>query len=249
MSIFLLPHHIKSAIPFTIYHLLFTINHIVSNFQSYLIIGRGEKKRQETKKIAKGVRIDLDKVSPDKTVILPVKKSISIDQIRDLKKHIYQKPVKDKFKFVTIEQAEKLTAEAQNALLKIFEEPPAHAIIVLEANDKSQILPTIQSRAVIKRVYSDQFQTDEISLLEESEISTLLEKISKIENPSDWLDNQIIFLYNQLKDNIRAHPRHSSALIREIIQNCAETKRMIDQNVNPIFALANLVFSLHLVSS
>lgn len=225
----------------------------MSTFQSYLIIGRGKKKREETARIAKNVGIDIVKVSPDLFIISPIKKNLSIDQIRELKKHIFQKPVKDKFKFVLIEQAEKLTTEAQNALLKIFEEPPSHAVIVLEAKNKSQILPTIQSRAIIKSIYNDKFDADEINLLEETEISTLLEKIAEIENPADWLDNQMILLYQQLKTNLRANlpagrqgPHHSSALISAIIEKCAETKSIIESNVNPKFALANLIFSLKL---
>lgn len=232
----------------------------MSTFQSYLIIGNEVKKREETAKIAKSFNINLSKISPDIFIISPLKNlprrragSISINEIRELKKHIFQKPVKDKFKFVIIEQAEKLTTEAQNALLKIFEEPPSHAVIVLEAKNKSQILETIQSRAIIKRVYDDKFQHDDINLLEENDISSLLEKIAKVENPSDWLDNQMILLYQQLKTNLRANlpagrqgPHHSSALISAIIERCAETKSMIESNINPKFALANLIFSLKL---
>ena len=241
---------------------------IMSHFQSYLTVGRGDKKREKTTQLAKSAGVDLTKVSPDVFIISPLKKTIGIDEIRELKKHIFQKPVKDKFKFVVIEQAEKLTQEAQNALLKIFEEPPGHAIIVLESTKKSQILPTIQSRAIIKRVYDDKFQNDEINLIEENETASLLEKISKIENPADWLDNQIIILYNQLKNSVRAnqssvraHPHASSAArsngpatsdvahIRDAIEECAKTKAMVDANVNPKFALANLIFSTHFNNS
>ncbi|MBI2327756.1 hypothetical protein HYU92_05565 [Candidatus Curtissbacteria bacterium] len=226
----------------------------MSTFQSYLIIGRGDKKRGETASIAKELGININKISPDIFIISPVKKSVSIDQIRELKQHIFQKPVKDKYKFILIEQAEKLTKEAQNALLKIYEEPPTHAIIVLEANDKSQILPTIQSRAIIKQIYDDKFQTDDIKLLEENKIESLLEKISRVENPTDWLDNQVIHLYNQLKQIIRDNPQsrrknhhtYSTEKISETIQKCIMAKEMINANVNPKFALANLIFSIHL---
>jgi len=229
-------------------------NRSVTRFQSYLVTGPEDSRRKQTQSLAKTLGIDLTRVSLDIFFISPQKSSVTIDQIRDLKNHIFQKPLKLNYKFILIEKAHKLTHEAQNALLKILEEPPSHAIIVLEAKDKSQLLPTIQSRIVIKQARpTDQpFETKRIkesNLLTEKNIVKLLEKIPVIDNPIQWLDDQIILLHKMLKKKISANqPAISPAKISDLIEKCAKTKQMIEANVNPRFALANLIFSISLTS-
>ena len=74
--------------------------------------------------------------------------SIKIAQIRNLQSDIVIKPHK-KYKIYIIDKAEKMTVEAQNALLKTLEEPPEYAIIILVTNNKEGLLPTIRSRCEI----------------------------------------------------------------------------------------------------
>ena len=74
--------------------------------------------------------------------------SIKIAQIRNLQSDIVIKPHK-KYKIYIIDKAEKMTLEAQNALLKTLEEPPEYAIIILVTNNKEGLLPTIRSRCEI----------------------------------------------------------------------------------------------------
>jgi len=72
--------------------------------------------------------------------------SIGIAAIRELKQKIFLKPYKSEQKAVLIEDAQTLTIEAQNALLKTLEEPPNHTIIILLADNPDSLLPTILSR-------------------------------------------------------------------------------------------------------
>src|SRR3989344_9036733 len=102
-------------------------------FQSYLFVGNTENTREQTQKLSKKLAIELVSSSPDITIISPKKSAISIDQIRDMKKYIFEKPFSNPYKLVIIENAQTLTIPAQNALLKILEEPPARAIIILES--------------------------------------------------------------------------------------------------------------------
>lgn len=75
--------------------------------------------------------------------------SISVESIRQFKKEVYLKPFYNGRKIYILENAEKMTVEAQNAMLKIFEEPPSYITIILITNGLSKILTTIKSRAVI----------------------------------------------------------------------------------------------------
>lgn len=86
--------------------------------------------------------------SPDYININADGSSIKIAQIRKLQTDIIIKPHKE-YKIYIINEAEKMTIEAQNALLKTLEEPPEYAIIILITNNKEQLLDTIKSRCEI----------------------------------------------------------------------------------------------------
>ena len=87
--------------------------------------------------------------SPDLKIIEPIKSSIKIEQIREMRKEIGLKPFKNKKKIYIIDKAEKMTLEASNCLLKTIEEPPYYAIIILICSRIDPILPTIVSRCQI----------------------------------------------------------------------------------------------------
>ena len=87
--------------------------------------------------------------------------TISIEAIRDLQKFLQLKTIGTKpiRRAVVIEHAEALTKEAQNALLKILEEPPADTVLLLTADNQRALLPTILSRVQIIPVYAPEEQT------------------------------------------------------------------------------------------
>ena len=75
--------------------------------------------------------------------------SISVKEIRDMRADLSIKPYANARKIYIIPDAEKLTIQAQNALLKTLEEPPEYAVIILIADGLSTFLPTILSRCVV----------------------------------------------------------------------------------------------------
>lgn len=99
--------------------------------------------------------------------------SIKIDAIRELNKSISLKPY-SKYRVYLIDEAEKLTLQAQNALLKTLEECPDYGIIILVTKNELSLLETIRSRCMeirfsplskddIERVISDRGFTNNIS--------------------------------------------------------------------------------------
>lgn len=75
--------------------------------------------------------------------------TISIDEIREqLINDVMIKPYSSPYKIYIIDEAQKLTLQAQNALLKTIEEPPAYAVVMLLADNPDALLPTISSRCV-----------------------------------------------------------------------------------------------------
>jgi len=106
----------------------------------------GIGKRKFSQELSK-ILLDIENIenSPDYINIYPDGNSIKIAQIRKLQTDIIVKPHK-KYKIYIINQAESMTIEAQNALLKTLEEPPEYAIIILITSNKEALLDTIKSR-------------------------------------------------------------------------------------------------------
>ena len=75
--------------------------------------------------------------------------TISVDDIRSqVNNDIGIKPYSSKYKIYIVDEAEKMNVQAQNALLKTIEEPPAFAVILLLTTNADTFLPTILSRCV-----------------------------------------------------------------------------------------------------
>lgn len=86
---------------------------------------------------------------PDIIRVTHDKQSIGVDDIRlQINNDIQIKPYSSPYKVYIIDEAEKLTEQAQNALLKTIEEPPSYAVILLLTNNINILLPTILSRCV-----------------------------------------------------------------------------------------------------
>lgn len=75
--------------------------------------------------------------------------TISVDDIRSqINNDIGVKPYSSPYKVYIVDEAEKMNVQAQNALLKTIEEPPAYAVLLLLTNNAEIFLPTILSRCV-----------------------------------------------------------------------------------------------------
>lgn len=76
--------------------------------------------------------------------------TISVDDIRaQINGDIGIKPYSSPRKIYIVNEAEKMTVQAQNALLKTLEEPPAYAVLLLLTANINALLPTIRSRCVV----------------------------------------------------------------------------------------------------
>jgi DNA polymerase III, gamma/tau subunits len=131
--------------------------------------------------IAKEVAEEIT-VSSYITEVLPTedRKYIQVDDIRALKEDAYSSSFKGAKKVYIIPNADKMTVSAQNAFLKVLEEPPQDCIFILLTEDRMQLLETVRSRctALVLSRYKD------------SEIAQYLQTLNLI------ADNEIIRLCN-----------------------------------------------------
>ena len=86
--------------------------------------------------------------------------TISVDDIRQqLNNDIVIKPYSSKYKIYIVDEAEKMNPQAQNALLKTIEEPPAYAVIMLLTTNADSFLQTILSRCITLNLKSVKDET------------------------------------------------------------------------------------------
>lgn len=74
------------------------------------------------------------------------KASIGVNEVKEFRQDMYLSTTESEYAVYIIKDAERLTAEAQNALLIVLEEPPKNVKIILIANGTDKILTTIRSR-------------------------------------------------------------------------------------------------------
>ena len=90
---------------------------------------------------------------------LKPEKSIGVDAVREVIERLSVKPYEADRHIVVIEQADKMTAQAQNALLKTLETPPGRDVFFLISTQMTALLPTIVSRCRVVRFHY--LETDE----------------------------------------------------------------------------------------
>lgn len=74
--------------------------------------------------------------------------AIPVDTVRWLRDDVFLMPNESPYRVILLADAHLMGPPAQNALLKILEEPPAHAVFILTCDSRTSMLPTIQSRCV-----------------------------------------------------------------------------------------------------
>ena len=134
------------------------------------------------KEIRESLQIEIN--SADYLIIEPDndKQSLGVDKTRKLKKWMTVKPYSGKNKLAVIPNAELLTIEAQNSILKELEEPNEGCHTVLTTFNQHLLLPTIQSRCEIIHDVSQCEQTDSESLLG----LTKVEQFQFYDHPPTW---------------------------------------------------------------
>lgn len=108
-------------------------------------IGEGDKAEK------KATTIDLMILEPEKEEkkgVIKIKE-IKVENAREAQKFLLTFPINSKYKTLIVNDAHRLTEEAQNSFLKILEEPNSTSVIILVTHQLKKILPTLRSRSQI----------------------------------------------------------------------------------------------------
>ena len=112
-------------------------------------VGKGKLANILAKLILNG---DLDREYVDIINYSSEKSSFGVDDVRDIIEEVYKKPFEKDKKVIIIHEGNKLTIQAQNALLKTIEEPPKGVYIIILCESLELILDTIKSRCEIYKL-------------------------------------------------------------------------------------------------
>ena len=108
----------------------------------------------EINRANKSYKLTINGSNPNVNIIDTMfeKKSIDIDQIRDLILKLNKSSLNNNDRFIIIDNIENLNVNSINALLKILEEPPTKTFFILINNDRF-IMPTLKSRCINYKVF------------------------------------------------------------------------------------------------
>lgn len=93
-------------------------------------------------------------------IYLDEDKSISVEEIRKVLKGIIIRPLYSKYKVFVINNADNMTIQAQNALLKSLEEPPGYVVFILTVQSGAAMTPTIRSRC--QKIFFNKLSHEEL---------------------------------------------------------------------------------------
>lgn len=98
----------------------------------------------QCKKVAKGVHPDVFEYTAAGGA-----RSFHVDVVRTVKQNVYMQPNEADYKIYILGNCQCMSENAQNAILKILEEPPSYAVFILTVDKKSALLETVLSRSVV----------------------------------------------------------------------------------------------------
>jgi DNA polymerase III gamma/tau subunit len=189
-------------------------------------------------------------------VPLKTKQEISIDQIRDLKKHLSLSPYNSQYKFAIIDKAELLSRDAGDALLKTLEEPQGNTILIVIAPNPDLLPQTIVSRLEAIRFKGESLdkisdkiiQTEHIEILKKplNDIFKYIERVSKDNKENKDNNSEIFSILDSWLLWFRGKMiEKQDFLLAEKIKNINSIKNLISStNVNQRLALENLVLEI-----
>lgn len=202
---------------------------------AYLITGN-ESGREEWIKLF----IDYIKINSSDLFFLDNSDKIKIQEIRNLQHQVNLKPHSSKHKVAVIKNAQMLTPEASNAILKTLEEPPQNSILILSANREEELLPTVVSRTRKIKIHSHSILI--VTTQEKEMINSLFgmsvkkkfdlaQDIQKREQAENFVDKLLIVLREKML---------SGEALVALIKKTQSYKKFFKTNTNKRLILENL---------
>jgi len=180
--------------------------------------------------------VDYLKVEPDK--------SVGIDEVRTVQSFASHPPIQSKEKIILILDSHTLTQEAQNALLKILEEPPSYLKIILTASHLQNFTETLLSRCqIIRDLNSNQENLKSTGILSQMlslPLPARLNLITEIKTKEAAI-SYCQTLINDVLCRLYDTPSKESVKNLELFHLCLNN---LSKNANPAMILSDTVLQL-----
>lgn len=183
---------------------------------------------------------ELHRITDSNFHIVTPAPSIGIDAIRDLQRLLSRKPYGGGSRLIVLSGMEKATTEAQNALLKLLEEPPADTYIIITTTAEEAVLPTILSRcrSIRHASASDGESTPELQTVVKKILSArpgerilLAQEIAKTkEDTLVFLSSLIQLAQRQLHQSVI--PSGTLLQWATILKHTEHARQYVERNVN-----------------
>ncbi len=216
---------------------------------AFLILGKNKEDRD--REIAS--RIAAWKISSWDTIRLTSESpSIGIESVRDFVRALTQSPLNSPFKVGVIEEIERLTTEAQNALLKTLEEPPPHTYLLAETSAVESLLPTILSRFLLVNLGAGVASNEEKNTTKQmliaiagSGIANRLQRVDELarsrEDGRRLVDAMLTTISTMLHEKDPVIPTHA---LTRFTRKLLAARSQLAVNVNPRLVLDNVFISI-----
>ena len=136
-------------------------------------------------------------------------RAFSVKKIREIIEDVFVKPNEANYKIYVLGNCQSMSVEAQNAFLKILEEPPEYAVFILCLNNKSTMLETVLSRSVVFSLEAVDYAQGAEYICENNDSVTYEEALKAIEisrgnigKAINTLNDGELAEYNRIADDI-----------------------------------------------
>lgn len=203
---------------------------------AFLIVGNNPEKEIAS-------RIAMWKISAWDTIQIPEQGTVGIEIIRDFERELSLTPRNSPAKVGVLPDMDRLTPEAQNALLKTLEEPPPHTYIIGTTTTPEALLPTIVSRMTVVRLTDTETASDATLLhtLLSASPGKILSAIEPYVATRDDAKKFVSDLLAATHQELRTHP---SKKLTALIRNLLTAEVQLSVNVNPKLVVDNAVLHI-----
>ncbi len=139
-----------------------------------------------------------------------------IDNAREVRREASYAPMYGSRKMYILDEAHKMTTDAQNAFLKILEDTPKHVYFVLCTTDPQKLIKTVINRCSVFTVEN----------LSENDLTRLVKRAAKGEGVK--LDKTVV---EHIVNKAEGHPRHALTMLETIINTSPENRLQVIQEM------------------
>ncbi len=213
--------------------------------QSFIIISKDkEKAKGKIRKMA-----DEEKISKFDVYIYETEKAVGIGDVKSLSKQIFLRPMRSDKKMVVLEAFYGATIDAQNAFLKVLEEPPLSTTIIILAGSNF-FLPTILSRCKLIELDKEiAIEKDEeknlLEMLESLHTNGVGEKLKLAQDLAKDKQQALVFLEKLIIVARNEMVKKQNLELKKVIQTLQRYYKEISKsNVNLRLGLENLFLEI-----